>query len=79
MEGVDADLALSGESLGYVDSTEFLGMTLDSKLQWGPHIRALAVKFSYVLIAYAVKKIRQRTNVDMAGLVGTYTIATCKV
>ena len=30
MGRVDADLALSGESLDYVDSTEFSGMRLDS-------------------------------------------------
>ena len=67
MGQVDADLALSGESLGYVDLTEFLGMTLDSKLQWGPYIRALACILSSAV--YAVKKIRQLTNVDTARLV----------
>ena len=47
-----------------MDSTEFLGMTLEFKLQKGPHIGALTSKL--VSAAFAVKKIRQLTNVDTA-------------
>ena len=67
MGRVGANLILSGESLGYVNTTEFLGMTLDSKLQWGPHIRALAGKLSSA--AYADKKMKQLTDVDTTRIV----------
>ncbi|CAH2239265.1 jg21896 [Pararge aegeria aegeria] len=49
------------------DSTVFLGMTLDCKLQWGTHIDTLAGELSSA--AYAVRKIRQITDVETARLV----------
>ncbi|CAH2234017.1 jg9919 [Pararge aegeria aegeria] len=49
------------------DSTVFLGMTLDCKLQWGTHIDTLAGKLSSA--AYAVRKIRQISDVETARLV----------
>ena len=64
---VVTDLVMDGDSLELVDSTVFLGVTIDPKLQWGPHITALAKKLSSAV--YAIKKIRQLTNVDTARLV----------
>ena len=58
---------LNGETLDLVDSAVFLGITVDSKLQWGPHISALSSRLSSA--AFAVKKIRQITNVETARLV----------
>ncbi|CAH2264709.1 jg2594 [Pararge aegeria aegeria] len=49
------------------NSTVFLGVTLDCKLQWGAHIETLAGKLSSD--AYAVRKIRQITDVEVARLV----------
>ncbi|KAA5586706.1 hypothetical protein F3H14_35810, partial [Pseudomonas aeruginosa] len=34
---VDTNITVSGETLELVDSTVFLGIPVDSKLQWGPH------------------------------------------
>ncbi|TLM02862.1 hypothetical protein FEC46_18910, partial [Acinetobacter baumannii] len=64
---VDSDVIVSEESLELVESTVFLGITVDSKLQWGPHIHKLASKLSSA--AYAVKKIRMLTKADTARLV----------
>ena len=50
-----------------VKSTVFLGVTLDSKLQWQPHIITLSGKLSPAI--FAVKKIRQFTDIDTARLV----------
>ena len=61
------DLVLNGEALEIVESTVFLGITLDSKLQWNPHIAKLENKLSAT--AYAVRKIRQLTDVRTARLV----------
>lgn len=60
-------LMLDNEALSLVESTVFLGITLDSKLQWGTQISCLAGKLSSA--AYAVRKIRQITDVDTARLV----------
>ncbi|KAA5787272.1 hypothetical protein F3H09_30810, partial [Pseudomonas aeruginosa] len=57
---VDTNIIVSGETLELVDSTVFLGITVDSKLQWGPHICKLANRLSSA--AFAVKKIRTYTN-----------------
>ena len=57
---------IDGEALNLIDSTVFLGITIDSKLQWGPHVMALSSKLSSA--AFAVKKIRQITNVETARL-----------
>ncbi|RVE41165.1 hypothetical protein evm_014186, partial [Chilo suppressalis] len=50
-----------------VDTTVFLGITVDSKLQWGPHIDGLSKRLSSA--AYAVMKIRQLTDIETARLV----------
>ncbi|KAJ8736617.1 hypothetical protein PYW08_007273 [Mythimna loreyi] len=61
------DIILNNEKLEFVDKTVFLGITLDLKLQWGPHLTSLAGRLSSA--AYAVRKIRQLTDVDTARLV----------
>ena len=48
-------------------STLFLGITLDSKLQWGAHIAYLSARLSSA--AYAIRKVRGLTDVDTARLV----------
>ncbi|KAA5662330.1 reverse transcriptase family protein, partial [Pseudomonas aeruginosa] len=64
---VDTNIIVSGETLELVDSTVFLGITVDSRLQWGPHICKLANRLSSA--AFAVKKIRTYTDEDTARLV----------
>lgn len=64
---VKANVIIKNEELALVDTTVFLGITLDNKLQWGPHIDTLSKKLSSA--AYAVKKIRLYTEVDTARLV----------
>ena len=61
VKSVDLKLALNGESLDLVPTTVFLGITLDSSLQWGAHISVLAGKLSAA--TYAVRKIRELTDV----------------
>lgn len=61
------DIVLNREKLDYVDDTVFLGITLDANLQWGPHITVLAGRLSSA--AFAVRKIRQLTDVATARLV----------
>lgn len=58
---------LNGIELDPVESTVFLGITVDAKLQWGPHINKLSGRLSSA--AYAVKKIRLITDVDTARIV----------
>ena len=67
MECNDSKVVLKDDFLGFEQNTVFLGITLDSKLQWGPHISKLTGRLSSA--AYAVKKIRQYTDVDTARLV----------
>lgn len=64
---VNATITLSGEVLDLVDDTLFLGLTLDRRLQWAPHLSTLANRLSSA--AYAVRRIRQFTNVETARLV----------
>ena len=61
------NVILNRDILDFVEKTVFLGITLDSKLQWGPHLTSLAGRLSSA--AYAVRKIRQLTDVDTARLV----------
>lgn len=67
VKSVPTNVLIKGEKLDLVESTKFLGITLDTKLQWGPHITKLSHKLSSA--AYAVKKIRALTDVDTARLV----------
>ena len=61
------NVVLDKKVLETVDSAVFLGITVDAKLQWGPHISSLAGRLSSA--AYAVRKVRQYTDVDTARLV----------
>ncbi|CAF4947498.1 unnamed protein product [Pieris macdunnoughi] len=61
------NLKIKDSELNFVDKTVFLGITIDSKLQWGPHIETLSNRLSSA--AYAVKKIRQFTDEDTAKIV----------
>lgn len=64
---LSTNVQLSGVELDPVESTVFLGITIDAKLQWGPHIERLSGRLSSA--AYAVKKIRLITDVDTARIV----------
>ena len=67
VRNIDFDIKISGDSMELVKSTVFLGVTLDSKLQWEPHIITLSGKLSSAI--FAIKKIRQFTDIDTARLV----------
>ncbi|RVE47616.1 hypothetical protein evm_007713 [Chilo suppressalis] len=58
------EIKLNNNKLDLVDSTTFLGITIDSKLQWNHHITLLAGKLSSA--AYAIRKIRQLTDTETA-------------
>lgn len=60
-------VVLNNEKLEFTTSTVFLGITLDSSLQWGPHITSLSGRLSSA--AYAVRKIREITDIATARLV----------
>lgn len=64
---VECDIVLGTEKLEYVDMTTFLGIGIDSKLQWESHINKLSSRLSSA--AFAVRKIRQLTDVPTARLV----------
>lgn len=64
---IDSTVTLGGDALEFVDSTVFLGITVDTKLQWRAHINTLVKRLSSA--AYAVRKIRQLTDVATARLV----------
>ncbi|CAH2218019.1 jg27644 [Pararge aegeria aegeria] len=64
---VKTTILLNNEELNPVDTTVFLGITLDAKLQWGPHVNNLSNRLSSA--AYAVKKIRHLTDIETARLV----------
>lgn len=64
---IDKTIKINGENLIIENSTVFLKVTLDSKLQWDAHIVTLEGKLSSA--AYAVRKIRQFTDVETARLV----------
>ena len=52
---VKVDVLLNGDPVDPVDSTAFLGIIIDSKLQQGPHIHRLANRLSSA--AFAIKKL----------------------
>ncbi|RVE54679.1 hypothetical protein evm_000800 [Chilo suppressalis] len=64
---VNTSLKINDQPVELVDSTKFLGITLDSHLQWDPHIDALSSRLSSA--AFAVKKIRLLTDVETARMV----------
>ncbi|GBP17153.1 Protein KIAA0100 [Eumeta japonica] len=51
----------------FVNATVFLGLTLNNRFQWGPHISKLAKRLSSAV--YAVQKIRNLSDVETARLV----------
>ncbi|GBP79498.1 hypothetical protein EVAR_59172_1 [Eumeta japonica] len=56
------------DRLTYRDATDCnVGITLDNRLQWSPHINKLAKRLSSA--AYAVKKMRNLSDVETARLV----------
>ncbi|GBP85783.1 Phosphatidylinositol 4-kinase beta [Eumeta japonica] len=59
-------MPVRNKELEFVNSTVFLGITLDDRLQWGPHISKLAKRLSSA--AYAVKKMRNLSDVETARL-----------
>ena len=61
------NIVLNKVVLETVDSAVFLGITVDAKLQWASHVSSLAGRLSSA--AYAVRKVRQYTDVDTARLV----------
>ncbi|MBF2463459.1 reverse transcriptase family protein, partial [Listeria welshimeri] len=67
VKNTQTSVFIDGEKMEPVESTVFLGITVDSKLQWGPHIEKLANKLSSAV--YAIKKIRKVTDVETARLV----------
>uniref|UniRef100_A0A2H1WT74 SFRICE_028976 n=1 Tax=Spodoptera frugiperda TaxID=7108 RepID=A0A2H1WT74_SPOFR len=44
----DCDVVLNGQKLEFINETVFLGITLDTRLQWRPHIKALSERLSSV-------------------------------
>lgn len=60
-------IILNGLNLEPVTCTKFLGINIDSKLQWGDHLKTLGSKLSSA--AFAVKKIRKLTDEATARLV----------
>ena len=60
-------LVIKRETLAVSESYIFLGLTIDSKLQWNTHLEALVDKLSSA--ALAIKKVRQMTDVVTARLV----------
>lgn len=58
---------INNEKLDVVNETTFLGLVIDSKLQWKPQITNMVKKLSAA--AYATRKIRQLTDVQTARLV----------
>lgn len=63
----DQVLMLDNNKLDFVDSTTFLGIKIDSKLQWGPHIGTLSSRLSSAV--FAIRKIRHLTDIPTARLV----------
>jgi hypothetical protein len=61
------EIKLDGNKLQLVNESVFLGICVDSNLQWGPHIKKLTGKLSSA--AYAVKRIGQLTDITTARLV----------
>jgi hypothetical protein len=64
---VEPNITLDGERLKIDNETLFLGINIDSKLQWGTHINVLSGKLSSA--AYAVYRIRRLADVATARLV----------
>ncbi|CAH2095977.1 unnamed protein product [Euphydryas editha] len=61
------NLEINNERLIVGDTTVFLGINLDSKLQWNSHLSSLNGRLSSA--AFAVRKVRQLTDVTTARLI----------
>lgn len=61
------NVVLDKAQLEMVEQTTFLGVSIDSKIQWGSHIESLASRLSSA--AFAVWRIRRLTDVTTARLV----------
>lgn len=61
------EVELMGKIIEPVASTKFLGIILDSKLQWGPHILKLGDRLSSAV--YAIREVRKLADVATARLV----------
>ncbi|GBP62322.1 Probable RNA-directed DNA polymerase from transposon BS [Eumeta japonica] len=64
---VDENVMINNEILDIVDTTIFLGVTLDAKLRWNSHITRLVKRLSAA--AYTVKRIRRLTDESTGRLV----------
>jgi hypothetical protein len=64
---VKTEIKINNDLIQCVDSTSFLGIIIDSKLQWKAHIAALSKRLSSAI--YAVKKIRLLSDIETARLV----------
>jgi hypothetical protein len=61
---INVNIKLNDVTLNLIEHTSFLGITVDSKLQWNPQITSLACKLGSAV--YAIKKIRQYTDIATA-------------
>ena len=67
VKNLGPSVVLNNEEIETVQATTFLGITVDSKIQWGEHITGLTNRLSSA--AYAVRKVRALTDVATARLV----------
>lgn len=63
----NTNVVLEGNHLEFNNCTTFLGITIDSRLQWGPHIDCLSKKLGSAI--FAIKRIRQITDIETARLI----------
>jgi Reverse transcriptase (RNA-dependent DNA polymerase) len=61
---IPTNIILNDVALNLTQSTSFLGINIDSKLQWNPHITTLTSKLCSAI--FAIKKIRKYTDCETA-------------
>lgn len=61
------NLRRDSKILNFTDTAVFLGLCLDSKLQWGLHLSFLAGRLDST--TYTVRLVRQLTDVNTAQLI----------
>lgn len=64
---VKNSIILADKELEFIDHTTFLGITIDAKLQWGPHIENLTSRLNSAV--HAIREVRKLTDVATARLV----------